>query len=121
MKTFALAFLIACAYAPAGFAAPVVHVPVGSCLANISAKIEALGMSENPDENKIDLENVLGVRGQSWTIQYYKILPGESRVLGITGTAVVRVDVTAAKRDGRYVEVSACRVYGARILSEVRN
>lgn len=121
MKAFALAALIASITVPQAFADQTVHIPVGTCLEKISAKVESLGISEKQAENKVDLENVLSVRGQNWTIQYYKILPEDPRVLGITGTAVVRVDITEAKRDGRYVEVSGCRVYSARILSEVRN
>lgn len=121
MKALALAALLTCALSPYASAAGTVHIPVGKCLEKISAKLESLGISEVAEENKVDFENVLSVRGQSWTVQYYKILPGDPRVLGITGTAVVRLDVTDATREGRYVDVSGCRVYGARILSEIRN
>ena len=119
MKAFAA--LIACLISSQAFATETVHIPVGSCLEKISAKVESLGISEVAAENKIDLENVLNVRGMNWVVQYYKILPDDPRVLGITGTAVVRVDIIEAKRDGRYLEVSDCRVFGGRILSEVRN
>lgn len=98
-----------------------IHVPTGACLEKISAKVEAQGISTHEEENKIDLEDVLSVKGNTWKVLYYKILPEDPRTLGITGVAKVRLDITRAVRDGEYLEVTDCRVYSAKILSEKRN